>query len=141
LRDGQIIDEEDRTKQECKQDKRKKKIKAWLPKGSHSMVDLDKTEQNTSITVQDLVLTAQTAQKTLDDASRKRGKLKDVFFKIVFYLERNAQVINVFIQQEPKFTALVWGSIRYLLRVTILTVHTSATMLTEPGHCGYRASD
>ncbi|RFN52133.1 hypothetical protein FIE12Z_3685 [Fusarium flagelliforme] len=110
------MNEEARAKQQWK---KKNKIKFSFSEDGHSTVDLDKTEQNTSITVQDLVLTAQTAQKALDDAVRKRGKLKDVFFKIVFYLERNAQVINVFIQQEPKFTALVWGSIRTLLLVIV----------------------
>ncbi|KAJ4122983.1 hypothetical protein NW768_009974 [Fusarium equiseti] len=115
----EILDDEARAKQQCKQDKKKKKIEALLPDGSFPTVGLDKTEQNTSITLQDLILTAQTAQKALDDGVRKRGKLKDVFFKIVFYLERNAQVINVFIQQEPKFTAIVWGSIRCLLQVIV----------------------
>ncbi|RKK85661.1 hypothetical protein BFJ68_g15673 [Fusarium oxysporum] len=67
-------------------------------------------------TVDELI---QIAKETYGNYQRQRGTAKKIFLNIASYFERHSQVIDVFIQHEPKFTALVWGSIRYLLQVVV----------------------
>ncbi|KAF4955751.1 hypothetical protein FGADI_4322 [Fusarium gaditjirri] len=67
-------------------------------------------------TVDELI---QIAKETYDNYQKQRGTAEKIFVNIASYFERNSQVIDVFIQHEPKFTALVWGSIRYLLQVVV----------------------
>ncbi|RBR25208.1 uncharacterized protein FIESC28_01943 [Fusarium coffeatum] len=94
---NEIVDEEARAKQHCKQKKKKNTIKPSLAEGSHSTVDLDKIEQNTSITVQDLVLTAQTAQKALDDS---------VIVDIEQAIEVTADGILLVVQQTERWSRM-----------------------------------
>jgi hypothetical protein len=135
-----MVEEKRAKKQKRKPNKLKKKPNpsgSSEPDSSKSITDPDNAQQSTAVTAQELIQIAQTAHA---NSSKQRGTAKDIFYKIVFYFERHSQVIDVFIQQEPKFTAIVWGSIRYLLRVYILTVCTCATALIRTGHRGLRAS-
>ncbi|KAF5644071.1 hypothetical protein F52700_2639 [Fusarium sp. NRRL 52700] len=67
-------------------------------------------------TVEELI---QVAKETYGNYQRQKGPAEKVFLNIASCFERHSQVIDVFIQHEPKFTALVWGSIRYLLQVVV----------------------
>ncbi|KAH7258919.1 uncharacterized protein BKA55DRAFT_294039 [Fusarium redolens] len=115
----QMVEEKRAKKQKRKPNKLKKKPNpsgSSEPDSSKSITDPDNAQQSTAVTAQELIQIAQTAHA---NSSKQRGTAKDIFYKIVFYFERHSQVIDVFIQQEPKFTAIVWGSIRYLLWVIV----------------------
>ncbi|CCT73958.1 uncharacterized protein FFUJ_09206 [Fusarium fujikuroi IMI 58289] len=86
--------------------------------------EVDKTIQalndtQPSRTVQTVDELIRIAKETYGNYQKQRGAAEKVFFNIASYFERHSQVIDVFIQQEPKFTALIWGSIRYLLQVVV----------------------
>ncbi|KAF4975552.1 hypothetical protein FZEAL_7667 [Fusarium zealandicum] len=68
----------------------------------------------TVASAKDLINAAKTA---LSSSVAKRGKGETIFYQIVSFFQTHAHAINVFIQQEPRITALVWGSIRLLLQV------------------------
>ncbi|KAF5606654.1 tetratricopeptide-like helical [Fusarium subglutinans] len=99
--------------------KKRKKLKKTIKDA-----EVDKTIQapndaqplRTVETVDELI---QMAKETYVNYQRQRGAVEKVFLNIASYFERHSQIIDVFIQQEPKFTALVWGSIRYLLQVVV----------------------
>ncbi|KAM0244898.1 hypothetical protein ACHAP5_005804 [Fusarium lateritium] len=98
-----------------KQKKSDKKTKQVNNNGSTT--DSDSNPQLAKVeTVQDVI---KAAQKAYSDSMGKKGKAKKTFDKIVSWLHLHAQVIDVCIQQEPKTTALVWGSIRFLLQVIV----------------------
>ncbi|KAG5657886.1 hypothetical protein KAF25_007919 [Fusarium avenaceum] len=97
-------------KTESKRKKKSKKLEGNnLTSNSVGTTPLAKVES-----VQDLIRAAQTAHFKLVGS---RGKFGEIFHKIVSCLDRNSQVIDVCIQQEPKTTALIWGPIRFLLQV------------------------
>jgi hypothetical protein len=58
-----------------------------------------------------------------------RGVHEAVAHKIAHTLNRYAAVVDVMIQQQPNITAVVWGSIRFLLQVK------------HPTICAYDTSD
>ncbi|KAF5697458.1 tetratricopeptide-like helical [Fusarium globosum] len=89
-----------------------KQLKKFFEKDALCWEKANKTVQ----TVDELI---QIAKETYGNYQKQRGAAEKVFFNIASYFERHSQVIDVFIQQEPKFTALVWGSIRYLLQVVV----------------------
>ncbi|KAM0279797.1 hypothetical protein ACHAO9_011532 [Fusarium lateritium] len=84
---------------------------------NESTTDSDGSPQLAKVeTVQDVIKAAETAYS---DSVVKKGKAKKTICRIVSWLHSHAQVIDVCIQQEPKTTALVWGSIRFLLQVIV----------------------
>ncbi|RMJ01883.1 hypothetical protein CDV36_015592 [Fusarium kuroshium] len=64
----------------------------------------------------DLVKAAETAYQK---SAGKRGKGAKVFYSIVSCFQMYSKAIDVFIQQEPRTTALIWGTIRILLQAAV----------------------
>ena len=63
----------------------------------------------------DLIKAAEMAHKNLVG---KQGKGARVLYSIVSCFQMYSKAIDVFIQQEPRTTALIWGTVRILLQVS-----------------------
>ncbi len=52
------------------------------------------------------------------DHERTRGGSIEVLSRLTKTINKYAKVVDVFIQQQPDITAIVWGTVRFLIQVS-----------------------
>ncbi len=65
---------------------------------------------------------------TVDHEKSKKGPIQ-VFNRLTKTINKYAKVVDVFIQQQPDITAVVWGTVRFLIQVS--TSHTKIKFKTQ----------
>jgi hypothetical protein len=85
-----------------------------LTKDDKKRIDLRSENIPVIQTIEDIFKTSIQA-KSIHDRSRKGAT--GVFNKVSRIVNKYAKVIDVFIQQQPDITAVVWGSVRFLTQV------------------------
>jgi hypothetical protein len=88
-----------------------------LTKDDKKRIDLGSENIPVIQTIEDIFKTSMQAY-LIHDRSRKGAF--EVLNKVSKIVNRYAKVIDVFIQQQPDITAVVWGSVRFLTQVILL---------------------
>ena len=85
-----------------------------MTKDDKKKIDLGSENFPVIQTIEDIFKTSLQANLSHD---RSREGATDVFNKVFKIVDKYAKVIDVFIQQQPDITAVVWGSVRFLIQV------------------------
>ena len=88
-----------------------------LTKDDKKRIDIGKWESHPMTTLVSMLDSARQA-KSLSDARKSGFQQKAESFMTVF--NRYAACVDVMIQQSPETTAIVWGSIRFLMGVRLI---------------------
>jgi hypothetical protein len=97
---------------------------ATLKPGSKKRID--QNHVSTEQYVKDLSTLAHSTHNLYNKPDEGCGSALSKLQSVIQAVHRFAPVVDTFVQNQPHITALVWGSIRFLIQVSLRDAHLSA---------------